>query len=531
MSKTDVQGNTLLDVRQAAVFLRVNPGTIRRWAQDGRLTGLKIGVRGDWRFTEESLLRLAHANTPHTDKGNDSHNSHDGHDVQFYDDEPYLIGCLKDYVAAALRAGEGCIVIATKDHLRLLQGRLAEEGVDTAAARSEGTCVFLDAHATLGSFMANGMPDAASFEAAIGGLVTEVSQRTPSIRAYGEMVAILWNEGNLPALIRLEELWNELIAKTKLSLLCGYPMKTFDKEGDDRAFSHIGRLHTLVIPAESYVLSEDTANNHRFIASLQQKAEALQREIDLKSQILSKLEDASKSMLAEQERLIALNEAKDEFISIASHQLRTPATGVKQYIGMLLEGYAGRLTEVQENYLAKAYESNERQIAVVNNLLLIAKVDAGKIVLKPAACDLAELVRDVISEQRQEIAKRNQHVEVTMPEELTMHIDGQYMRMVIENLLSNASKYSSDGTAIRIKLKKGKAAVSLSVVDQGVGISKEDQPKLFKKFSRIFNDQSVAEGNGLGLYWSNKIVELHQGALTLESKPGQGSTFTISIPL
>jgi signal transduction histidine kinase len=232
------------------------------------------------------------------------------------------------------------------------------------------------------------------------------------------------------------------------------------------------------------------------------------------------------------QHLIELNQAKDEFISVASHQLRTPATGVKQYIGMLLEGLLGDLTEPQRAVLAKAYESNERQLRIVSDLLKVARVDAGKVMLKKVETDLNQLVTDVAREETEIAKDRRQHINVTPSKRPAIaDIDRDTVRMVVENLIDNASKYSGEGTTIRVAIVAEGSEVHVKVTDQGVGIDPSDQSKLFAKFSRIHNPLSAqVGGSGLGLYWAKKIIDLHGGAIQVESKVGHGTTFRIDLP-
>lgn len=229
---------------------------------------------------------------------------------------------------------------------------------------------------------------------------------------------------------------------------------------------------------------------------------------------------------------IELNRTKDEFISLASHQLRTPATGVKQYVGMLLEGMAGELTEFQQQLLEKAYESNERQLAIVSDLLKVAQLDAGKVKLRKKPVDIVAVVTDAVKEQAATYKTRQQTVTVTTESErITTEVDPQRMRMVIDNLLDNASKYSEIGKHINVSVKETDQLVIIAITDEGVGISEEDQVYLFEKFSRIFNHLSDhVGGTGLGLYWAKKIVDLHDGLIKVESEAGEGTTFSVCLP-
>lgn len=232
------------------------------------------------------------------------------------------------------------------------------------------------------------------------------------------------------------------------------------------------------------------------------------------------------------QHLIELNQAKDEFISIASHQLRTPATGVKQYIGMLLEGMFGDLTEQQQDLLQRAYESNERQLKIVSDLLKVARIDAGKVVLKKTETDMSDLMKAIVEEEKEITRERGQSIKLTPSKETaTAWVDEGAIRMVFENLIDNASKYSERDTIIEISVRARKSFIKVKIADKGVGIGEEDLVKLFEKFSRIHNPLSTqAGGSGLGLYWAKKIVDLHSGTIEVESKPGVGTTFTVNLP-
>jgi len=244
------------------------------------------------------------------------------------------------------------------------------------------------------------------------------------------------------------------------------------------------------------------------------------------------LEIITVSLTKQRKQLMELNHAKDEFISIASHQLRTPATGVKQYIAMTLEGYAGKLNPQQTAFLQQAYESNERQINIVNDLLRVAKIDAGKVVLDKQKTDMVALIENVINEQGSKIKDRQQKAIFTHTHKvLHTKIDAHKIRMVVENILDNASKYTPPKRDIEVKISKTKGVIHIAVKDQGVGLRKRDTDKIFNKFTRIDNPMSVSEGGtGLGLYWAKKIMDLHKGSIDVESALGKGSVFTITIP-
>lgn len=229
---------------------------------------------------------------------------------------------------------------------------------------------------------------------------------------------------------------------------------------------------------------------------------------------------------------IELNKAKDEFISLASHQLRTPATGVKQYLGMVLQDMAGEVPETQRTLLEKAYESNERQLAIVSDLLKVAQVDAGKVHIRQQPIDLVPLLKDVAKEQAETYASRQQKLIVeAIDDPLVADVDQAKIRMVFENLIDNASKYSEADTTVTVRLVREGEWVKVAILDQGVGIDPSDADKLFEKFSRIHNHLSTkVGGTGLGLYWANNIITLHGGMIKVTSVAGEGSTFSVYIP-
>lgn len=229
---------------------------------------------------------------------------------------------------------------------------------------------------------------------------------------------------------------------------------------------------------------------------------------------------------------LEVQSAKDELLSLASHQLRTPATSVKQYIGMALEGFAGKLSKQQKNLLEKAYESNERQLSIINEILYVAKIDAKGIVLTPRRLNLNKLLRDLTRELSATAKKSRQKIRLQMPmKQVHLDADEHCLRMALENLISNALKYSHEGTTTSIKMTATKDEVLVTVKDKGVGIDQADLPLLFQRFSRIPNELSrQTSGSGIGLYLSQQLVKLHGGNIDVISKKGLGTTFTVRLP-
>ncbi len=246
--------------------------------------------------------------------------------------------------------------------------------------------------------------------------------------------------------------------------------------------------------------------------------------------VLQLLRGRARDLAVQKEQDVAL--AKDELLSLASHQLRTPATGVKQYLGMVLQGFTGKISDEQETLLQKAYASNDRQLQIINEILHLAKIDAGRIVLARSPTNINDLMNDIIAEQKPDLTSANHKLEVTMPKKSPiMNVDAHMLRMAIENVLSNAIKYTPRGGKITIKLFWRMRHLYISISDTGVGIAPSDQGKMFQQFTRLPNEMSQqVGGTGVGLYLAKHLVGLHDGIIAVTSQEGKGSTFSIILP-
>lgn len=231
------------------------------------------------------------------------------------------------------------------------------------------------------------------------------------------------------------------------------------------------------------------------------------------------------------EHLIEVNRSKDEFIAVASHELRTPATAVKQYIGMVTDGFAGDISESQRNFLLRAYESNERQLRIIDDILRVARLDLDTLSLNLVKLDVGQALRGIVKDLADVTKERDQKIKLELAKSPSyIYADELYLRMALANIIENASKYSEAGD-IDVSVRKIDDMVTIAVRDNGVGIDEKDIEKLFVKFSRIHNPLSIQRGGtGLGLYWTREMISLHQGRIDVESALGKGSTFTVTLP-
>lgn len=245
------------------------------------------------------------------------------------------------------------------------------------------------------------------------------------------------------------------------------------------------------------------------------------------------LESITKQLALQRKDLLSLNKTKDEFIGMASHQLRTPATAVKQYISLLMDGVFGPVTKDQHKYLEIAYDSNERELRIINDLLKTAQMDSTEYKLNQEPHDIVQLIRDAILHVKPAMELQQQEISLIAPDgPITLMVDATEIKLVLVNLLENAIKYSRTGTLIKVSVKKSDKHVEIIVADHGVGISKDDQVRVFEKFTRVDNDLSdTVTGTGLGLYWVKQLIELHHGSVKLSSEKGKGSKFKIRLPL
>lgn len=224
---------------------------------------------------------------------------------------------------------------------------------------------------------------------------------------------------------------------------------------------------------------------------------------------------------------------KTEFISLASHQLRTPMTGVKGALSLLLDEVLGPLTAEQKRYLGRAYDANERLIALVGDLLNVSRLEQGRMQLIWEPVELGRLLSAVGAELQPHAARYHQQLRLDLGgRELPTLGDPVRLREVFVNLMDNAIKYTPDGGAITVWARAEDQTAVVQVRDTGVGIPPEQMPGLFQKFSRLENPLSGRElGTGLGLYFVKSVIELHHGSITVDSAPDQGSTFTVRLPL
>jgi len=228
-----------------------------------------------------------------------------------------------------------------------------------------------------------------------------------------------------------------------------------------------------------------------------------------------------------------VDKMKTEFVSLASHQLRTPLSAIKWFLEMVLNGDAGKINSEQKEYLQQAFDSNERMVKLVNDLLNVSRLEMGRLAVQPEPTDLVNLCQALISELKPLFKAHNLNFKFSKPTGLKLiNLDPKLISQVIGNFLSNAIKYTQGGGQVELAISLEKEKVKVSVKDSGIGIPKIQQVKIFQKFFRADNVVSRdTEGTGLGLYVAKKVIEVSGGEIGFTSVENKGTTFWFTLPL
>jgi len=532
------------NISQAATLLGVSRVSIWRWIRDGELEVARLGHRTA-RIKREDLegvlLRLgsrglsrgrsqgrnvpAESSSPDWEELDSS-----GHFVQFYERDAFLIDAVAEFVGKALRSGDASIVVATKAHRAALDEQLQAGGLDLAGLRASDAYVSLDAAEVLSTFMVDSAPDGARFAKVVGDLVARAAEGGRRVRIFGEMVALLAREGNHAATIRLEELWNELHDSLPFSLFCAYPMDCLRGEALADLLGGVCGEHARVIPTESYTALPTPDERLRAITALQQKAESLEAEIAQRKEAEDRLRSALFAERAARHEAQSALRQRDEFLSIAAHELKTPVTSLSGHTQLALRKLT-RGGQVDPELAIQALQTVSGQVGrltrLMNQLFDASQVEAGKLTIAAEPTDLGCLLEQVVENAR--LTTDRHAIRLTIPSPVRAPIDALRLEQVLTNLLDNAIKYSPEGGDIEIELCSQGHTAELSVRDHGLGIPPDKRERIFDRYYQAH--QSSHSGMGLGLYVSRQIIELHGGEIRAEFPAGGGSRFVVHLPL
>jgi signal transduction histidine kinase len=264
---------------------------------------------------------------------------------------------------------------------------------------------------------------------------------------------------------------------------------------------------------------------------LQESVQKLNKSQKAMLLMVEDLNQTSKELKKANIKLKGLDHLKSMFIASMSHELRTPLNSIIGLTGIILQGISGKITEVQRKELMMVKNSANHLLVLINDIIDVSKIEAGKVELVIEELDLSELIQEVSNSFKIAVDKKGLKLSLETPERLIIKSDKRRAKQVIINLMSNAVKYMDKGE-IEIKAAKKDECVEVSVADTGIGIKKENIKMLFKQFSRIHvAGMTRVEGTGLGLYISKKIADLLGGEIEAKSEFGKGSKFTFTLPL
>jgi signal transduction histidine kinase len=386
--------------------------------------------------------------------------------------------------------------------------------------------MLLDARETLSRFMVDGVPDPARFRSLLSQVVAKITAESPhaSLRAYGEMVDLLWRDGNSDAAIRLEELWNDAGQEHIFSLFCAYTAGNFYKEGEGSRFLDVCRNHTHIVPTES---SARLKALEKEIAHRKELEDALRSALRRRTQAE---EELRVSLRREQEARVQAEEAvafRELFVGMLGHDLRNPLSTILNTARVVM--MRGEVAPEGERQLERLVASATRMQRMIEQLLDLTRARlAGGIPIARAWQDLDPLVSRIVAETRganpgREIAYRKQG-------DCWASVDTDRFEQVVANLVGNAITHGSPAEPISIMLSGSALAVQLCVHNDGPPIDSKFMPCLFDPFVRTEKMPGRSEGLGLGLFIVDRIIKAHDGILGASSSIETGTTFEATVP-
>ncbi|HEY6271368.1 MAG TPA: ATP-binding protein [Terriglobales bacterium] len=432
------------------------------------------------------------------------------HSVQFYSEDQFLVETTSRFLAAALQGGNAAIVVADQARRASIAQRLQAIGVDLPRVRSLRRYIEFDAEETLSKIAVDDWPDSALFSECARDMIAQAltacraDQR--GVAVFGEMVNVLCARGRLESAIRLEQLWNELLETQPIALRCGYSVATFNQETDADALLHVCAQHREVFPAEGYLGLESEQDRFRYVAQLQQEAEALKTEIRERHRAQEALVRAEKG--AALGRLAA---------SIA-HEINNPLNALTNLF-YLLQAQTS-LDPTARHYASLADQELQRIARITKQMLGFYRESPS-----PIPCKLSEIVDNILELYESPLAKSNISVDRHYAVEGVIEGFPAELRQLFANLIGNAIEATGTQGKISVRISFSRswanprqAGVRVSVADSGAGITVENRQRIFDPF---FTTKGEG-GTGLGLWVSQGIVHKHYGQIRVRSKTEKG---------
>ncbi|HEX5752820.1 MAG TPA: MEDS domain-containing protein [Archangium sp.] len=420
------------------------------------------------------------------------------------------------YMAEGLARNEACLYVIDDRALDEVRQAFIAYGVDIDAHVRSGQFVFAtkrEAYLASGAFNPQAMIaflDVPVREAAAAG-------RT-GFRVTAEMTWALGQECGCDRLIEYESLLSEFFPGSRVTAICQYNRKRFAAD----IIRDVLRTHPVAILG-----NQVCPNLYYETPAMVLGQGSTEQRVDWMIQQLQRFRSAERKL----ERAV---QARDEFLSVASHDLNTPLTSLKLQVQSLTRTLArGDGASLTREKVSSIVDRTDRQLRrlsrLVSDLLDVSRIHANKMTLELEHMELRELVDDVVDRVSGEFTQMGVRLDVAPGSRVMGYWDRSRLEQVLINLLTNALKYGA-GRPVRVDLAADGGRVYLSVKDQGVGLRDEDRARIFERFERAIS-ASEASGLGLGLYITREIVQAHGGDISVESRLGAGSTFTVSLPL
>jgi signal transduction histidine kinase len=460
-------------------------------------------------------LAIVRPDSEQSDAGN-SAAAADDHSVQLYERDDFLCETVAEFVVEGLRAGEGVVVVATADHRRGIAEQL---GADAARV------TFLDARETLALIMHDGAPDPERFRVHAAEPLARLRAASASggVRAYGEMVDVLWSDGLMEAAIALEELWCDLRRTDPFPLLCSYALAGFHREDQRAGFERVLATHGHVSPAESYPRAAQARNDGaqlREIAYLQQRARALETEIQRRKELERELQRQNEVLA----RTVRFSET---FVGVLGHDLRNPLSAIATSARLLVRrAEATRLRTPAERIVSSA----DRMARMIDQLLDFTRIRLGKgIPLARRAVHLGALCRQAIDELAA-AGHAAACIELEVAHDPSGQWDAERLVQLFSNLAGNALAHGTPGEPVLIRVGGDEHHGTAEVENAGV-VPDDVLPVIFHPLkSHGERKREGSSGLGLGLYISEQIVLAHAGTIAVESSEGRGTRVSVRLP-
>jgi len=553
--------SNLLNIQQSAAFLGISASTIRRWAKTNQLNGIKVGTRGDWRFTEAQLSKLTKKPSINTEQkkfnkikrllkthADSIQKLATAHHAKLIGSDPLPDKQFDKYSKAHInivkaiadnlddfekgtttfrKLGENLAKNAVKDGLTI------EEAVDGTIFQKQAIWKKLDEAGLLKELSTQ---DLYGFSQIIGNYCDVLASKTAFTyhNYYTEMIARseekfrALTEKSTDAIALITNKGKVIYASPATESLMGYTPEELQKltnpfelaPPDDRKL--VTKLFAKLLKkpgsTENAVYRVCHKNGkHIWIESAMTN---LINDPNVKAIVINYRDITDRKLLEAQ---------KNDFISIATHELKTPVTSIKGYTQVLQNRFRQEGNEKAAEMLFKMDVQLKKLTSLIGDLLDVTRVDGGKLRFHESFFDFNELVTDIVDEMQLTTTKHD--ISKNLANTKTISGDRDRIGQVITNFISNAIKYSPHGEKINVTTSGGNKNVKLTVQDFGIGIPQKNHDKVFERFFRSGEAEDTFAGMGLGLFISSEIVKRHGGRIWVESVAGKGSTFCFTLPV